>query len=311
MSLSDRAATQQQKDKDFEELTKKYEQTAEEVQKRFSSLEPVTKTTAYMTRKDIEVSQVSPGGIKKDEKYDALVVPAYDLDGKQWTSQTIYNSGEKRFAKDSKKLGCCYVFAGKDCGNPKHLKEANNIIICEGFATASSLFKAAPNGTAVVVAFDAGNMETVAKDIAKRYPQTPKLIAADDDYAKTLTGGKNVGREKGEQIAKEIGAVCIVPAFKPEQRNFPADVPKFTPEDWSKGLISTEQRKAYENIKSFSDFNDLERVDKQSLAWQVGRGLSDAITKQTERNIRQQQTQERQKTQSQGPDNDKPRGRGR
>ena len=102
-----------------------------------------------------------------------------------------------------------------------------------------------------------------------------------------------------------------VPAFKPEQRTFPADVPKFTPEDWSKGLISTEQRKAYENIKSFSDFNDLERVDKQSLAWQVGRGLSDAITKQTERNIRQQQTQERQKTQSQGPDNDKPRGRGR
>ena len=307
MSLSDQALAAQQRHQQKEDLTQQYTQTAEEVQKRFSHLEPITKTTAYMARKGIEVSHVSPGGVKKDEKYDALVVPAYDLDGKQWTSQTIYDSGEKRFAKDSKKLGCCYVFGGKDCGNPKHLKEASNIILCEGFATAASLFKAAPNGTAVVVAFDVGNMETVAKEIAQRYPQTPKLIAADDDYAKTLTGGKNVGREKGEQIAKEIGAACIVPAFKPEQRNFPADVPKFTPEDWSRGLISAEQRKAYENIKSFSDFNDLERVDQQSLAWQVGRGLSEAINKQTERNIRQQQTQERQKTQNQ----EQTRGRSR
>ena len=307
MSLSDQALAAQQRVNNSAELAKQYEQKAEEVQKRFSSLEPITKTTAYMTRKGIEVSHVSPGGVKKDEKYDALVVPAYDLDGKQWTSQTIYNSGEKRFAKDSKKLGCCYVFGGKDCGNPKHLNAANNIILCEGFATAASLFKAAPNGTAVVVAFDVGNMETVAKEIAQRYPQTPKLIAADDDYAQTLTGRKNLGREKGEQIAKEIGAVCIVPAFKPDQRNFPADVPKFTPEDWNRGLISAEQRKAYEKIKSFSDFNDLERVDQQSLAWQVGRGLSEAITKQTERNIRQQQTQERQKTQSQ----EQTRGRSR
>ena len=311
MSLSDQALAAQQRLQQKEDLTRQYTQTAEEVQKRFSSLEPITKQTAYMARKGIEVSHVSPGGVKKDEKYDALVVPAYDLDGKQWTSQTIYDSGEKRFAKDSKKLGCCYVFGGKDCGNPKHLNAANNIILCEGFATAASLFKAAPNGTAVVVAFDAGNMETVAKDIAKRYPQTPKLIAADDDYAKTLTGGKNVGREKGEQIAKDIGGVCIVPAFKPEQRNFPANVPKFTPEDWSRGLISAEQRKAYENIKSFSDFNDLERVDKQSMAWQVGRGLSEAINKQSERNIRQQQTQERQKTQSQENVQEQTRGRSR
>ena len=154
-------------------------------------------------------------------------------------------------------------------------------------------------------------METVAKDIAERYPQTPKLIAAADDFAKTLTGAKNVGREKGEQIAKEIGAACIVPAFKSEQRNFPPNVPKFTPEDWSKGLISSEQRKAYEKIKSFSDFNDLARVDAHSVSCQIGRGLSEAINKQSERNIRQQQTQERQKTQNQEQTQDKSRGRSR
>lgn len=59
-------------------------------------------------------------------------------------------------------------------GSPKDL-----LLIAEGYATASSLFEA--TGHAVAVAFDAGNLEPVARALRKRYPRTRILICADDD----------------------------------------------------------------------------------------------------------------------------------
>ena len=53
------------------------------------------------------------------------------------------------------------------------------LIICEGVATGLSLYEC--TGYPVAVAFDAGNLEPVAKVMRARMPNLRIVIAADDD----------------------------------------------------------------------------------------------------------------------------------
>ena len=102
------------------------------------------------------------------------------------------------------KYGCFFIINGvtaKDCP----------VILCEGYATGASIYEAI--GYTVVVAFDLGNLDPVAKAIKKLYPHSPLLVAGDDDYL-TKTPIDNPGKTKAIEVAEKYGGMAVLPVFK-------------------------------------------------------------------------------------------------
>lgn len=167
--------------------------------------------------------QEHPYLTKKGVKPHALFISGQDLiipmgDGKQiWNYQKIRPDGEKRFMPEAKKQGTWFEIAGDE-----------TICLCEGYATAASLHEA--TGHTVIVAFDAGNLVTVAPKIKELYPQRPIIICADNDHE---TRDRRTGELKNTGILKAIEAAKLL-------NNCKIVYPEFT-----------------ENDAGLSDFNDL------------------------------------------------------
>jgi putative DNA primase/helicase len=104
--------------------------------------------------------------------------------------------------------GCFYRIAG----------DPDKICIAEGFATAASIQEA--TGYTVVVAFDAGNLRSVAEAIAKTSSAAELIICADDDW-KTKAG--NVGVQKAKDAARAVGAKLAIPLFGQNRRDKDTD----------------------------------------------------------------------------------------
>ncbi|GKT28472.1 DUF5710 domain-containing protein, partial [Aduncisulcus paluster] len=73
------------------------------------------------------------------------------------------------------------------------------ILVAEGYATAASAHMASNMPT--VVAFDASNLEPVAKALKAKYPKSSIVLVSDNDHHLE----KNVGIEKAEAAAKAVG----------------------------------------------------------------------------------------------------------
>lgn len=71
------------------------------------------------------------------------------------------------------------------------IENNEDIAFCEGFATGSSYFLA--TNTPTIVALDSGNLIKVVNNFQAWYPNTPKVIAADNDHWKMLEGKGNAG----------------------------------------------------------------------------------------------------------------------
>ena len=137
------------------------------------------------------------------QRNNLLIIPLRDTEGKIWSYQTIDDLGRKMFLK-----------GGKVSGNFYQIGEiTDQVYIAEGFATAATLNQVL--NIPVVVAFNAGNLKTVATAIALKYPQIKITIAADND---TETEG-NPGLTKGRGAAASIGADLIYPRFDNEDFN--------------------------------------------------------------------------------------------
>ena len=108
----------------------------------------------------------------------------------------------------------------------------NLLFIAEGYATAASLHEA--TGFPVAVAFDAGNLQSVAQALKKRYPKANFLICSDDDAfarcqhcqkpvnvnlsadcpeCKQPHGKRNAGAEYAELAALAVNGRVIAPRF--------------------------------------------------------------------------------------------------
>ncbi|WP_394807502.1 toprim domain-containing protein [Nitrosomonas sp.] len=123
---------------------------------------------------------------------DALVIPIYNESDELVNLQFISLNGEKRFLSGGRKRGCFHIISDlSQC-----------ILICEGFATGASLFE--DSGQRVVIAFDAGNLLPVAKNIRDLSPDTEIIICADND----LSG---VGQAKAREAALSIGGKILIP----------------------------------------------------------------------------------------------------
>ena len=159
------------------------------------------RSTPYLEAKQATATK----GIFADQESKTLVVPGYDAEGKIWTAQYIQEDGTKRFAKGTRKEGCFHVVGGMG-----ELSKAPAIVIAEGYATASVIAEAAGRRAAVVSAFDAGNLESVARALREKFPDKVLLVAGDDDRREP---GRNPGRDQATKAAAAVGAKLILPTF--------------------------------------------------------------------------------------------------
>jgi putative DNA primase/helicase len=151
----------------------------------------------YLTLKGVSAH----GTRTKDGK---LIVPLYDRDSLLATLQFINADGSKQYLKGGKKKGSFFKIG--------ELKNNEPILICEGFATGASLYEC--TGLVVVVAFDAGNLEEVARAIRFKHPHSDITICADDDAFSDI----NVGVQKAMSAARLYSAKVCLPRFKNRDR---------------------------------------------------------------------------------------------
>ena len=150
---------------------------------------PASPRHPYLERKGI-----APGIAR--QRGDMLILPITGFDGDLRGVQTISPTGEKRFTKGMHKQG---AFIRTD-GMPSL---DGRLLICEGFATASTLATLSP-GACVLAALDAGNLQAVAVEARRRFPHIDLIVAADADP---------VGMEKAKAAAIASRARWIWPRF--------------------------------------------------------------------------------------------------
>jgi phage/plasmid primase-like uncharacterized protein len=95
------------------------------------------------------------------------------------------------------------------------------ILVTEGYATGLSIREATVNSVPVYVAFDAGNLKPVAERLRARYPLSPLIFCADDDWKTKRPDGTpwNPGVEYAQAAAREVGYAWVIrPLFVESER---------------------------------------------------------------------------------------------
>jgi putative DNA primase/helicase len=147
---------------------------------------PLATTHPYLIRKQIQPH------VAKINKYGALVIALYNAQLELVNLQFIDVDGNKRFLSGGQKKNCfCWL------GSP-----TETLLIAEGFATAASLHE--NKGLQTFVAFDAGNLEAVAKIIRAKLPDAQIIIAGDNDES-------GVGQSAARAAALAVGGTYIIP----------------------------------------------------------------------------------------------------
>ena len=156
----------------------------------WNDIQPANDNHPYLLRK-----QVKSFGLR--ESRGSLVLPVTSPDGVIQSLQFIDAEGNKLFLKGGMKSGCYFKIGGAP---------VDRVIVAEGYATGASLHMA--HGCPVAVAFDAGNLEPVAKAIRQRLPENVAIeIWADND----LNTKGNPGVTKATKAAEAVGAKVVVP----------------------------------------------------------------------------------------------------
>lgn len=138
---------------------------------------------------------------------------------------------------------------------------------------------------ATVAAFDSGNLPHVAKQMREQFPDKPILIAGDNDLHQELIDGKNPGRTKAQEAAKAVEGKAIFPIFAPGEQAYPASVERIDQEKARAGNLTPEQQEAINQMKRFTDFNDLatkSSLGREGLDRQVRAEVGLAIEKHQE-----------------------------
>ncbi|MDG4561168.1 MAG: AAA family ATPase [Candidatus Competibacter sp.] len=159
----------------------------------WESSPPAPADHPYLTRK-----QIAPHGARLHLATGGLIVPIRDANGVVDSLQFIAPEGGKRFLRGGRKQGGYYLL-----GDPR----GTTLCVAEGFATAATVFEA--TGFATAVAFDAGNLEPVAKALRKAHPKAVICLCADDDHK---TAG-NPGQTAAAAAARAVRGVVAVPDF--------------------------------------------------------------------------------------------------
>jgi len=177
-----------------ETIARGYAEAANTADQFMSEKCSLSKNHPYLEKKGITLSGNQQ--ILVSER-GTLIVRVHDAKGKTQGFQGINPEGDKRFLKGSKKQGGLHMI-----GEPT---DSKNILVCEGYATGQSLHQA--TGLPVAVAFDAGNLSSVARAVQEAYVQASMFIMGDEDRSKD----QNIGRVKAEEAARAVGGRAIFP----------------------------------------------------------------------------------------------------
>ena len=187
-----RKAEREQEDKI---LTEKAEKA---LYAKFMNKEAVYEHT-YLSNKMVEPTQNIYAG-----NDNTITVPLYDVNGRLKSAQYISEDGEKRFAKNTNKVGAFHIVDG----TVADLKNTNTVIITEGFATAASINEAANEpGLKVLAAMSASNIEHTVKALTDKYPEINIVIAADNDLTNKVG---NIGLNAANAVAAKHENVTVV-----------------------------------------------------------------------------------------------------
>ncbi|PUE53733.1 hypothetical protein B9Z45_12165 [Limnohabitans sp. 2KL-17] len=174
----------------------------------------------------------------------ALMIPLFDAAGKLWNLQNVKPDGQKLFLKGGRVTGLWHMLGavpapaavagagardGDQGSNPPSDTDTTTnhdqaaavrvILIAEGYVTAASLHEA--TGYPVAVAFNAGNLDKVARALRQHYPAALLVLCGDDDQATYTKTGSNPGKIKATAAAVAVQGVAIFPAdLPPDQSDF-------------------------------------------------------------------------------------------
>lgn len=155
---------------------------------------------AYLERKGIAGAAAAASSRELD---GILLVPVKHGPRELVGLQRIDADGGKKFLHGTP-AGGGYTTIGKPGTGP--------VVIVEGYATGLTVHQA--TGFCVVIAFNAGNLEAVARKIRAAMPDTVLIIGADDD---AFTEG-NPGITAATLAARAVGARVVKPTWVDAER---------------------------------------------------------------------------------------------
>lgn len=160
-------------------------------EKLWRTAKPATNDHPYLQKKHI-------GAIGIRRLRDALLIPVRDAAGVMHTLQFIGLDGTKRFLSGGRIAGGYFAM-----GRP-----TDSLLLCEGYATAATVFAA--TRAAVAVAFNCGNLPAVARTLRAKFPALRIVVCADNDSG---TAG-NPGLRWAHEAAQAVGGFVAVPRFE-------------------------------------------------------------------------------------------------
>lgn len=129
---------------------------------------------------------------------DVLLIPLYV--GRVLVNlQRIGPDGSKRFMYGGQVAGAYSPIGRLEAGAP--------LYVCEGWATGATIHE--QNGAAVACAMNAGNLLPAAKRLRHAYPESPLIVAGDDDRQ---TNG-NPGRTAAKHASAVLGCGVVFPPW--------------------------------------------------------------------------------------------------
>ena len=168
----------------------------------------------YLQRKEVPAI-----GLRQAED-GRLLVPVLDQSGRIQSLQFILpdkptEGTDKLFLKGGKTSGGFFSIPAKNESRDGPL------LIAEGYATGASLHLA--TGYAVLIAFNAGNLEAVARAARAWYPDREIMLCADNDCETLKPDGTpwNPGKEAAFRAAQAVGGkLAVCPAHDGKATDF-------------------------------------------------------------------------------------------
>jgi putative DNA primase/helicase len=239
MLRADAAARREQR---AAERADKFDQTAGRLMEAFNTLPDATGAEAYHQTKQINAA----GGVKADQ-HGNVVIPLHNADGEFRTLERIWPDGTKHLEKDGQAWGSFFVAGGQ-------LRDGENILYAEGYATAASISEA--TGRPVVMTVNAGNMVEVARHLNEQYPNSQHFFLADNDIYKDVNAGLNYANEAAELT----GGHVVTPTFR-EPREGLTDFNDLHVEE-GLNAVNWQVETAIENVTRMENMADQELQDQ-------------------------------------------------
>lgn len=193
--------------------------------------------TPYLKRKNVKYLFGAHCGAGE------LIVPMTNAQGELRGAQTIKNDGEKRFVYGTAKKGLFHVLQGS-------IESASKIYIAEGFATTATIAQALWEG-AFVCAFDAGNLEHVARAV---YREDAEIVICSDNDPK--------GIEEAERAAKAINARVVLCPIEGKDFNDVGEDVTFAAFQDPVGIVPIEEKII---LRSYTGKNSLDSLQMVAL----------------------------------------------